>query len=305
MNKFTVAALGFGLGVAGLAQAQSQLSLYNVITKGAFDTTSDVEGKVVAYSIGSSGATYAQKLSGSKSTDINVAIQTALPSGNPINMQYGSMYAPSNPNNRIINFNQSGGALKTSPAFDFNTVFNGITTESTAYSGYSATGSKTWDSAQNTETLKVTSLRSGGVAVFSLSASDLNHANESLALNLNGFNPTAIIINVNASNFSGNSTDYWSLNQFQSLASKVLWNFYNAGAVALNSAWYGSVLAPSASLSSQGVITGSVGVSTFSTQQEVHLAPWTGVPEASTVTALGFVALGAGLTLARRRSVLV
>ena len=300
MKKVTIAAVGLGLGIAGYANAGSQLSLYNVITSGAFDTTSDVEGKVVAGSLGSDGATLAKNLTASKSTDINVAVQTSLSSGNPINVSYGSMYAPGNSGGRIINFGQTGGALKTTPAFDFTTVFSGISSESTTYKGYASTGAASWDAPSNTETFKVTRVKSG-VATFNLSPADLNHANEQLALNLNGFNPTSNIINVSGSTFSGNSADYWGLNQFQSIATKVLWNFSAAGAVALNGAWYGSVLAPSATLSASGVITGSIGVSTFSAQNEVHYAPWVGVPEASTWTAISFLGLGAVWTMARRR----
>ena len=300
MKKVTIAAVGLGLGIVGYANAGSQLSLYNVITSGQFDTTSDVEGKVVAGSLGSSGATLGLNLTGSKSTDINVAVQTSLSSGNPINVSYGSMYAPGNAGGRIVNFNQSGGSLKTTPAFDFTTVFNGISSESTTYKGYTSTGSASWDGT-STETLKVTSLKSG-VATFNLAPGDLTHANEQLAFNLNGFSPVSIVINVGGSSFSGNSSDYWGLNQFQSVATKVLWNFYAANTVTLNGAWYGSVLAPSATLSASGVITGSIGVSSFSAQNEVHYAPWVGVPEASTWATIGFVGLGAAWTVARRRN---
>jgi choice-of-anchor A domain-containing protein len=301
INRIAGGVVGLGLGMAGMANAQSQLGLYNVITKGRFDSSSDVEGKVVAYSLGYSSATFAQNLAGSGAQDINVAVQTGLFLGNPLNISYGSMYAPWSLF-RTVNFNQSGAGLNTGASFDFNTVFNGITAESATYSGYTTTGGASWDSSRNVETLKVTKLGAGGAAVFNIGASDLNRANESLALNLNGLNPTAIIINVNASTFTGNSSDYWGLNQFQSLATKVLWNFYNATSVTLNGDWYGSVLAPNAALTSQSTITGSVGANSFSTQGEVHLAPWTGVPEASSLAAIGFAGLCVTWTLVRRRN---
>jgi choice-of-anchor A domain-containing protein len=308
MNRIKLTAvIGLGVGISSLAQAQSQLSLYNVIVKGTFSTTSDVEGKVVVGTLGSGGATLASDVTVTSAKDITVAVQS-IASGNPINLENGSLYtsaSPANPNERIINFNGGGSLNPSGASLNIPNVFSAITTESANYDNSSkyAVSSSTvsWSSSSGIESITLNAAPKNGVAVISLSPSDLNHANEQIQLNLGSYKVSSVIFNVSGTSFAGNSSDYWGASNIPGLASKVLWNFYQATSVALNSAWYGSILAPAATLSSSGVITGSIGVNSFTDQQEVHMAAWAGVPESSTFAAVGFVGLCGGLYTFRRR----
>ncbi|WP_030539341.1 choice-of-anchor A family protein [Sphingobium sp. DC-2] len=150
-----------------------------------------------------------------------------------------------------------------------------------------------------------------GLAVFSISAADLNSIGE-IAFNLNGAD-TAI---VNVSGATINLNDNF-LGGTAGLGEHLIWNFADAQALDLTTSWGGSVLAPWASAHTSNYIQGSAVFGSLVQDGEMHLGTYAGnynppatppggssggtpVPEGP---AWALFALGAGgLLLARRRS---
>ncbi len=111
---------------------------------------------------------------------------------------------------------------------------------------------------------------SRGVAVFSISASDLNRIGE-IAFNLNGAD-TAV---VNVSGASVLLNDNF-LGGTQGLGEHVIWNFGEAQTLDLSTAWGGSVLAPWASATTSNYIQGSAVFGDLTQNGEMHLGTYAG-----------------------------
>lgn len=308
MNTKTKLAVAMAVAITGAlgAQAQSYLSLYNVIVKNNLDTTSDIEGKIVTQNyVNGNSATLAKNVSVPGSTDTVQIAGNVAGSGSNLTIQNGSLaLGPgANLNGRSLVFN-GGGTTHANSSFDFNAVFNGITTESASYANpgnYAGSISATPVASGNDLNFSIPSSANGKVLFFSVAAGSLGVQNQNIKLvNDNGVTPTAIIINVTGAtsyteqggvNFGGlfgtANNDPW--------VTKTLWNFNGYTSLSLNG-WRGSLLAPSASVSNTGsIIYGSVAANNLTTSSEVHLPNWVGVtaapvPEASTYAAAGAVA---------------
>lgn len=109
-----------------------------------------------------------------------------------------------------------------------------------------------------------------GLAVFSISANDLNSIGE-IAFNLNGADTA--IVNVSGSaiklddNFLGGTAG---------LGEHVIWNFGDAQSLDLTTAWGGSVLAPWASAQTSNYIQGSAVFGSLNQNGEMHLGTYGG-----------------------------
>ncbi|MBB3911028.1 choice-of-anchor A family protein [Sphingomonas desiccabilis] len=151
-----------------------------------------------------------------------------------------------------------------------------------------------------------------GVAVFNLTADDLNRIGE-IQFNLNGADTA--IVNVSGANIMLNDN---FLGGTQGLGEHVIWNFADAKNLSLTTAWGGSVLAPGAAANTGNYIQGSAVFGSLVQNGEFHLGTYTGgytpttptdpggpkpVPEPGTwalmLAGLGLVAL----LLRRRRGV--
>jgi choice-of-anchor A domain-containing protein len=146
-----------------------------------------------------------------------------------------------------------------------------------------------------------------GVAVFDLSPVDELLGYAEFAFDLGG--ASSVIFNSDissgtiAANFLGGSA--------QAIASRVVWNFYNATSLTLNAQFGGSVLATQAALTNRNNVEGGVFVKTLNQQGEIHQGAYTGVLPAARQTtssdvpepaSLGLVALAlAACALARAR----
>ena len=147
-----------------------------------------------------------------------------------------------------------------------------------------------------------------GVTVYSLTAADLGTFGE-VNFNLNG--ASTVIVNVSGTaitlndNFLGNS---------QYLGEKVIWNFADATALNLSTAWKGSVLAPKAAGTIGNYIEGSAVFGSLIQSGVIHLNTYNGgftppaaagVPEPATwaMMIFGFGAIGSAIRYrgARRR----
>lgn len=136
------------------------------------------------------------------------------------------------------------------------------------------------------------------VAIFSLTVAELENGTFSrFDLSLNG--AATVLVNVSGSSVTINK----SFNgDFGNNESKVLFNFFEATSVTLNTNFRGGVFAPNAAVFQTGSnVDGSVVAASFSQTAEVHDVRFNGylpIPEPS-VSMLGF--LGAALMFRRRR----
>jgi choice-of-anchor A domain-containing protein len=259
----------------------SQLSIYNAIVSNTLATPSDIQGRSVIKSVTGLDSFSAGHFVTGTST-LAVAVQTGFSAGGPINIVNGSLWAPSVAalGGRSINY-PGGGALVTSPAFDFATVFNNIAAESVTYAAMPTNSTITIPSSPAVTYLTVGSgVANGTPAVFSIDGPTLFHNNnvQTIDLNLNGKTPSAIIINI-----TGTSVTYdWSGENVNVLRDttwrpKILWHFPTATTVNLNKPLYGSILAPNATLTAiGGANEGSIMVKDYQGTIAVKLPLWTG-----------------------------
>jgi len=156
-----------------------------------------------------------------------------------------------------------------------------------------------------------------GVAVFSLTSDQLNTIGE-IAFNLNGADTAIVNVSGKAITLNDNF-----LGGTANLGEHVIWNFDEAEALTLTTAWGGSVLAPGASATTANYIQGSAVFGSLVQNGEMHVGtyqgsytpPSTGTPGGSSggssggdpvdvpeAPAMGLFLAGlAGLIYARRR----
>lgn len=148
-------------------------------------------------------------------------------------------------------------------------------------------------------------------AVFELQANtDIFQlsANERYEISANDVNSIAgVIINVAGQEITQQNTDHFTgFSKDPSVVSKIIWNFYEAVTITLNTNFVGNILAPFASLASTGGdIDGAVGVLSIRSDHssQIHdfnttVKPPTEVPEPSTWFLFG---LGSFALLMRRK----
>ena len=109
-----------------------------------------------------------------------------------------------------------------------------------------------------------------GVAVFNLTAADLNKIGE-IRFNLNGAD-TAI---VNVSGAAINLNDNF-LGGTNNLGQNVIWNFPDATTMNVSTAWGGSVLAPKAAATTGNYIQGSAVFGSLVQNGEMHVGTYAG-----------------------------
>lgn len=313
-----IAAAAAGSSRAQTIPASSYLSTYDGIILNKLQDTTEFEGSIVANQVTTQNSfNVATKSSAQSPAATTAYIESSINSG--FALQVGNLYyagsqsvTQPNPNQwqingQYINLNQSGASIIKPTAnntFNFNSVFTGVQNENAAYGTLAANSTASVSGNNLTFQVGATVAASGGVAVFNINKSLLETANLSqISLNLNGANPDAIVINVTgASGYSMQVPSGLNFvgNGFSSNAAKVLWNFDDAPTTLnINTSWFGSVLAPSATLNaSGGAMNGAVAVYNLNASEEIHNPLWTGipqsdvspVPEASTIGAA--VALG-------------
>jgi choice-of-anchor A domain-containing protein len=317
-----------GLVAAGVAEAQqSQLSVYNLIVRNNLQQANHVYGSVVAQNITmnsgvleigtQSGPNNSYNLPVIDAGDIGLAVGGNIASGSTLRLMRGSAYldnGSSSAPSSGISLQQPGNIVyRASPAGSlqsaFDAVFNSVVNEASTYANrannatYSTSGSLTTfnlasTSSRNivfnlTESQASTIFMSQNAEVkFDLGNRSVNSI-DSIIVNIAGFGNSSF---TTSANFLGSITSDVGLRQ------RLLWNFYqNDNNVALNRNWYGSILAPYATLTGNSNLDGSAAVNNINFTAEIHGPTWTGVPEPSTYAAVTFVAGIAGLTIWKRR----
>jgi choice-of-anchor A domain-containing protein len=154
---------------------------------------------------------------------------------------------------------------------DFRTV---MTNEST---GLAALTTNSWASLAN-GTLTFNATPVNGVAVFNI---DSFAGVSQFQFNLGS--ATSVVINSSLS--AGTFNINFLAGSAQSLASKLLWNFYDAVSLTFNTQWGGSILATKAAVTNNNSIEGTLVANSQTQNGEMHqnlLTTVTPVPEPST-----------------------
>ena len=289
--KGVVLAGGIGLGLAGAAQAASLnavelLQQYNLITKGDVYSSQEVEGNVY---IGGNLTGSTMQAGFVKSAVPDAGLANVVVLGNKditLNLDPAVTVVIGGTNTGFINnvpaANVTVGSLPSGLVLDKAEVVSALDGWSAALAALPSSGS--YVTGEQGYTF--------GAGVYNISLDDLSKMEFKFDL---GEGET-IVFNVSGTDLSLQKN--WPGVDY-GLGQQVVWNFYEATAIAINSKLIGSVLAPYATLSGfSGSLEGSVYASAVNlTNGEIHLLqPDFGDPELPSVPVpAGFPLLLGGL----------
>ncbi len=279
--------IGALLGVFALAaplvsaQYLSAIRDYSVIVAGNFSTNSDVYGRtVVGGNLNvSNSANFGTGLqnAGIPKSSYTVRVGGSLSSGNPIQIQAGSLEIGGSTNGRKINFN-GGGSITQNSSDDYRSLYNNLVIASSALSAFSANSTFTKPGSQPAAFTFIANPNSAGLAIFNVSASELfgNSKVQQIDLIANGatdflFNVSGTSVNFDYGNLTGIFTNTAYLE-------KIVWNFYEAETINFGSKSMGGlILAPNADITASGQIRGTVVAENLTTTAKIDTPPYTGV----------------------------
>lgn len=166
-------------------------------------------------------------------------------------------------------FNSNGTLAQnsTQPATDLANFTSALTNASSQWAGLATTIGSSVTTGNNSMNFTIPTGAENFI-VFNISASNFAQ-NDSIEFTNLGANQN-ILINVAGTtfaepggiNFNGNST----------IADNVIWNFNSATSISLSSGFYGSILAPNATLTDSSTITGDIAVANINSVGEIDLA---------------------------------
>ena len=299
----------FGSAVTS-AQDLSALSDYNLIVKGDLQKVTDVEGRTIVGGnvTGQNSMDFGSLTNNSSSSSLPVlGVAGNINSGNPLNaLQGGNVeIGGSVLNNRIINFN-GGGSLVSTPGLSYAGIFDTLDAASTSIAGMTAnsTGMVFANMPGQPGPFVFDAQPVNGTAVFSVDGNALfgNSNNQSISINTN--NAADILINVSGQIINYQAGDLIGAFDDESFQSRIVWNFFEATELNFGGKQFGGqILAPLATITTNGVIDGSVYANSINSNSELHLPGYNGslvVPEPS--SALLSLIGATALLLRRKRS---
>jgi choice-of-anchor A domain-containing protein len=301
---FAIAALAASAG-SDIININTTLSQWNIITYQNLTSINDLQGRAFIGGNITNSNSFTAATSDTSKTDVSLAVMGSINSGNPINVNGGSVDVGGSTNSRIFNMNSQGSVTTKSSWPAGNSPLSQITQDSTYWSTLSGNG--TTNVANNV--FNFVAPANTALAVFNITDStSLELANTNFNLMTNSSTKT-ILINVNSSDGTVNlSSSSHFINDFlqSTWEGQVLWNFYNASAINLGDIFTGYLVAPNANITGNNDIVGGVVAKNLSIG-EVHLpnsanmSSWNGnlpnsIPEPCSVSLIAF-----GLLLIGRR----
>lgn len=324
-----------GVLLSPATHAGSWLSEYHLIVSGNLHNLPEVEGRAVVNNLLAGNSFNVGVGYSSPAGQINLAIQGAISGGNAVQVNQGSVYygsgassqsgnqwqLPATPGGtRTFLLNHSGATVVATPTtFNFDAIFTGIENESGFYATFTGNSSLTLPGVQpGAARFNVgADLGADNVAVFNLTSAEAaqlfsNSNVQQIELNLNGQNPAAILINVEGAGITYNSGNFVGTFTDSTWRARTMWNFLEADTITMSRGFYGTLLAPYATLSNTGgAMEGAVAVKNLNLSVEVHPPLFAGdfpslefsspVPEPSTWAAIVALCCGAGWQCWHRR----
>lgn len=273
------------LSTASVARAQVlNFQNYNAIIFNDLKTSSDIEGRTFVghdFTGGNSANLGIHLKNTVPANDRTFVVGNNLVTGNPINLQRGSLYIDGTTNGRAINFN-GGGSVVVDHSIDaqLESIQNYSLAQSVAMQDMVADSVVTLPVGQPGPTKFYATAGADGVAVFDVSAADIfaNPRGQQFELIADAAT-SSIVINVSGTSVNwtnGNMVGLFNDNYWQG---HTLWNFYEAETINLGSHNFnGAILAPYASITTSANIDGLVVAKNLTTTAEVHL------PDSNSVT---------------------
>lgn len=298
---------------SGCASAQNLSALrdYSVVVSGNLSTNSDVEGRTLVGGnlTARNSSNFGIKLRNQvSSSDPTLRVGGNLSSGNPISLNAGSLELGGSRNGRIVNFN--GGGSLISKATDYSPIFDGLIVASDQLAAIQADSTTRAPGSQPGPFRFDATPGADGLAVFLVNGTTLFNNNKVQQIEMSGGGASNILINVSGTSINWQNGNMVGLFTQASWRERIVWNFYEAETINFGSKnMMGQVLAPFASVTTQGNIDGSIFAKNLTTTSEVHLPSYQGtvafsadaplpIPEPGSAA---LAVLGVLVLLARRR----
>ncbi len=284
---------------AGPALTANQiLDDFNGVIYTNASTPSDVEGSLVVGGNLNAATIYNNPNGSEAPVGFGALTVYGSTSGNSINLNNGGSAYVAGTEGAHINFNGGGGYI-SAPGYAITNFEAPLNALSIQLAGMTTTSSL--PPTDNNEIIKATP-GANGIAVFNITAAQLD-AIPSYSINVNG--ASTVVFNV-----SGNNIDFKANDQSGTTGAKnIIWNFYNATSVDLETQIAGTILAPDAAVTNGNQIDGTLVADSWNGTGELHeyafagtLPPIATVVEPASVAMLGIGLFGIGLTMRRRKA---
>jgi choice-of-anchor A domain-containing protein len=260
------------------------LSEYNLVVLNNLYTTSEVEGKTLVGGDLSGTSNYGTRITQNAIVpETTLIVGGNIAAGTTINAN-GQTVVVGGTNNGTVN---SKALLTNTTTLDFDLVKS----EFTNFSGYlSELAVNSTLSSPTTQpgaaSFQIGSDVNNGIAVFSIDQADFFGNSKIQQYDVSSTSASTVVINVSGTTINGvNALNPVGSFNNSSFYSNVIWNFYEATSITLNTLFQGSLIAPFADLTSSTPIQGSVIVNNYYQNGEVHLPSFNGTIDydASTV----------------------
>ncbi|ROO27400.1 glycosyltransferase family 1 [Salinisphaera orenii MK-B5] len=273
---------GVFLATAGGASAapitgDALMQQFNLIVLGDLDSTSEVEGRTyVGGNLGGSSSTYYTRGSQAPASSYDAVTVGGNITGGYKNINGGGNVAVGG---NVENMNLNGGSARIGGTVTGNV--NGskqtgatvtIPSFGTVFQDYSGSLNSQTSNSTFTQNSQGVRFAGGGadLSVFSIGA-DLLSSSREIGFSLG--TDDHILINVDGSSLASGSILSLSANFLaptSTIASNVIWNFGDIGAIDFGTEFWGSILAPDAQLTNRNSLNGSVVAAGFTQRGEVH-----------------------------------
>jgi choice-of-anchor A domain-containing protein len=299
---FSIAVV-LGLVSSQVSATNANVGTYNLILKGELTADSDIEGRIFVGSIDVANILdVGSRLAADPTVDaVTVVGDIAANKVRALNgnIVYGgaigsTTLTTNNPLSTISNPSQS--TLQA----NFDTLWATVEADSAYFASLDETGILNSTDKNN---MKFENDNSLNLNVFNIDTTNLN-SNGGLGFDVD---PTApVVINVSGTGTINITSKALGNMATATAATNIIWNFFEANVINFsNGSWYGSVLAPNATINSTGGnIEGGVAALSLDINGELHNSLYTYTPPTppSEVPApAGLAIIGLGLLLIARR----